>query len=165
MELTMWSLPVLNKPTEHHYVNVIDRQRIVQFPLTGVRELDQDHMEIIRLLDVTPKYDTIETYLQFSAVVIAYIIHNAKQEEMFMEKIHYPGTKIHKVEHSALKNVLQVVLRQTTDNEDRRSLARIHREAIEECKSILKFHILNYDKPLGSFVKYKKLTLDSFGKL
>ena len=159
----MWPHHVQQKLVDPSYVKIIENDRIIQFPLIGVKELDRDHIEIIRLLDVLVKGNNVKDYLLFSSNALSYIYHHIKLEEEYMERIHYPGIRIHKVAHVALKNVIQVLLKESNLNIERRNVARVHQEAVEECKGIFHFHIMNHDLPLSKYIKYQKINLDSFG--
>lgn len=158
-------MTILNILRNQDFVIIKDKNKIVQFPLIGDYHLDREHIEILRLLDKKVKGDSITGYLNFSAIVMSYIFHHFREEEEFMQKIHFPGFKLHHAEHISCKNVIEVLFKEYSGYIDRRSMQRIHEEVIQECKKVLFFHILNYDLPFSKFVKYKTYTLDNFSKV
>jgi hemerythrin-like metal-binding protein len=165
MEWLMFNFPVLDQPREPNYVTLRDEDRVVQFPLTGMQELDRDHIEIIRLIENISKTLTQEDFLAVSAIALNYIYHHIKVEEAFMADIKYPGLRIHQLEHQSLKGIVQTLFKQAPIEIERRNMSRNIFDIVQDSKRLFKWHIINHDLSLAKFVKYQNVSLDSYDSL
>lgn len=134
---------------QQKFVPHIER-RNMEIPMTGIPEIDYDHMEIVRLINkVTPEI-THEEFIDFSMHVLDYIGRHVRQEEKIMERYNYPGLRLHHLEHQTLRGLISVYIKPDGNPvKDRGDIVR-------ECREIFRHHIQAHDIPFASFVRQQE---------
>jgi len=147
----MWQLFTMLAPKKVNEVRIIEQAPIDEkVPLLGISRLDRDHIEIIRLLSKITDHLTKDQYIDFCVHILTYVESHFIEEEEFMDKIYYPGTRIHKLEHMSLANVVKVFLKPYSNGYEQKL------EIVKECKQIFKFHVEQHDIPLAKYYNEHK---------
>ena len=121
---------------------------------TGVREMDEDHRELFRIVDSLYRVITTgEEQRVLEGVlrqVIQYAENHFKREESLMEKIGFPGRRLHEVRHAGfLEEILE--MKKRVD----RGEVRQHVEFVNFFKDWIINHILTEDRKYGPFFTSK----------
>ena len=124
---------------------------------TGVREMDEDHRELFRIVDSL--YQVITTGEEQRVLegalrqITQYAEHHFKREESLMEKIGFPGRGLHEVRHAGfLEEILEMKKRAD------RGEVRQHIEFVNFFKDWIINHILTEDRKYGPYFAPKGAT-------
>jgi hemerythrin-like metal-binding protein len=126
-------------------------RRNMEIPMTGVYEIDRDHLEIIKLINFADKGKVSkEEFFDFSMSALDYLTRHIRAEEKLMHELDYPGLRVHQLEHQSLRDLVAVYIKPSGDTK------RTVDEAIRECREIFRHHIQHHDIPLAQYMKDRK---------
>ena len=128
-------------------------RRNMEIPMTGIYELDRDHLEIIRLINQVEKPLTKEIFFNFAMSTLDYLTRHIKEEEKLMRQIDYPGLRIHAIEHQSIRDLVSVYIKPSGDN------AKSIPDAMRECREIFRHHIQCHDIPLANYIKERNMNV------
>jgi hemerythrin len=126
-------------------------RRNMEIPMTGIYQIDRDHLEIIKLID-SAKGVTKEHFFDFGMSTLDYVTRHVKEEEKIMEQCNYPGLKIHSLEHKSLRDLISVYIKPSGDAN------KSIEESIRECRETFRHHIQAHDVPFAQFLKERNIT-------
>jgi hemerythrin-like metal-binding protein len=133
-------------PNGIEVIHSLGRAMNLTIPMIGVTDVDHDHLEIMRLIKTAVDADDKNQFFDFIVHVLDYIHRHLASEEAFMERVQYPGRRIHAVEHASLRNFIKVYLKPSTKDMDNKQ------EIINECVKAFRFHIIQHDIPLANYI-------------
>jgi hemerythrin len=127
--------------------------------LTHVKEMDEQHMKLVELLNSTYKLlkegKKEEALELFEKEILSYVEHHLSEEEKFMEKIGYPELdqhrKVHKLFRREIYNLAPLI-----ENGDPKAF----RQALSLAWAWLYNHIAKTDKKYGIYAKEKGIDLE-----
>lgn len=132
-------------------LHTIARPVDISIPMVGVAEIDHDHLEIMRLIKGAVDAKDRNQFFDFIVHVLDYVHRHLASEEALMEKIEYPGRRIHAVEHESLRNFVKVYLKPSTKDIENKQ------EVINECIKAFRFHITQHDIPLANYINAQNI--------
>ena len=121
-------------------------------PMTGIAQLDYDHMHILRLLDEIGSINNQNAFIDFLIHAVHYVSEHSLYEEALMKKINYPGLRLHRIEHQSLSALIKVYLKPDIKIADIENKMEI----IIECKNAFKYHIQQHDLPFTIYLNEHK---------
>lgn len=140
-----------NKVIEKPIIRVV-KERTMELPITGITQLDYDHLHIIKLLDEVGSVDDQNAFIDFLIHAVHYVTDHIAYEEALMEKVDYPGLRLHKIEHQSLVALIRVYLKPDVKLDSIKNKM----EVILECKNAFKYHVQQHDLPFTIYLNEHK---------
>jgi hemerythrin len=134
-------------------VQVFKERRNMELPKTSIAYIDEGHIEILNKILKLDKITNREEYFTNCIEVLNSLNNDLFEEEELMKEIHYPGLKIHQLDHESLHNFFKVFIKPLMfDKSDKDSIIR-------ECVLGLRYHIQKHDVPLAEYINSSDVTI------